>query len=93
MKTGCDELGQILAHQVQFIADTGAYATLGPAVVDFAVEHATGPYRIPHVDIEGLAVYTNNGVLDTWQVKSKRLSEALDDHSLCAKQSHEVQSC
>lgn len=62
MKTGCDELGQILAHQVQFIADTGAYATLGPAVVDFAVEHATGPYRIPHVDIEGLAVYTNNGV-------------------------------
>lgn len=62
MKTGADQYGNILAHKVHILADTGAYATLGPAVLDFAVEHAAGPYIIPHVDIEGLSVYTNNGV-------------------------------
>ncbi|PLS03230.1 xanthine dehydrogenase subunit D [Neobacillus cucumis] len=62
MKTGVDTEGNILAHKVKIIADTGAYATLGPAVLDFAVEHAPGPYIIPHIDIEGLSVFTNNGV-------------------------------
>lgn len=62
MKTGADKEGHILAHQVRILADTGAYATLGPAVLDFAVEHATGPYSIENVDTEGLAVFTNNGV-------------------------------
>ncbi|MCL6454967.1 MAG: xanthine dehydrogenase subunit D [Alicyclobacillus sp.] len=62
MKTGTDADGHLLAHQVRIVADTGAYATLGPAVLDFAVEHAVGPYRIPCVDIDGQSVYTNNGV-------------------------------
>ncbi|MBO9131036.1 xanthine dehydrogenase subunit D [Bacillus sp. 165] len=62
MKTGVDECGNILAHQVRIVADTGAYATLGPAVLDCTVEQASGPYLIPNVDIEGLSVYTNNGV-------------------------------
>lgn len=62
MKTGVDEAGKILAHQVCIIADTGAYATLGPAVLDFSVEHAAGPYIIPNIETEGLSVYTNNGV-------------------------------
>lgn len=62
MKTGANQDGTILVHQVRIWADTGAYATLGPAVLDFAVEHATGPYYIPHVDVEGVSVYTNNGV-------------------------------
>lgn len=62
MKTGADQNGRVLAHEARIVADTGAYATLGPAVVDFAVEHSAGPYAIPNVDLEGLAVYTNNGV-------------------------------
>ncbi|WP_246040231.1 xanthine dehydrogenase subunit D [Ectobacillus funiculus] len=62
MKTGADENGQIVAHEVRILADTGAYATLGPAVLDFAVEHAIGPYVVPNVSTEGLSVYTNNGV-------------------------------
>ncbi|OAH53235.1 xanthine dehydrogenase subunit D [Domibacillus aminovorans] len=62
MKTGASKTGKIVAHEVQIIADTGAYATLGPAVLDFAVEHASGPYIIPNIDIEGLSVFTNNGV-------------------------------
>ncbi|MFC4322851.1 xanthine dehydrogenase subunit D [Litchfieldia salsa] len=62
MKTGVLSDGKILAHQVRIVADTGAYASLGPAVLDFAVEHSTGPYMIEYVDVEGVSVYTNNGV-------------------------------
>jgi xanthine dehydrogenase D subunit len=62
MKTGSDKYGKILAHKVKIISDTGAYSTLGPAVLDFAVEHAAGPYVIPNVDVEGVSVFTNNGV-------------------------------
>ena len=61
-KTGTDTSGKILAHQVRIIADKGAYATLGPAVLDFAVEHAAGPYIIPNIETEGVSVFTNNGV-------------------------------
>ncbi|MEW9701896.1 xanthine dehydrogenase subunit D [Paenibacillus sp. SI8] len=62
MKTGVDAEGHLLAHQVRILADTGAYATLGCEVLNFATEHATGPYVIPNVDIQGTSVYTNNGV-------------------------------
>ncbi|WNR45068.1 xanthine dehydrogenase subunit D [Paenibacillus roseipurpureus] len=62
MKTGVDDQGKLIAHQVRILADTGAYATLGCEVLNFATEHAIGPYRIPHVDVEGTSVYTNNGV-------------------------------
>ncbi len=62
MKTGTNSKGKLMAHQTSIIADTGAYATLGPAVLDFAIEHAAGPYSIPHVETEGWSVFTNNGV-------------------------------
>ncbi|MCM2675666.1 xanthine dehydrogenase subunit D [Alkalicoccobacillus plakortidis] len=62
MKTGVDQTGRLLAHQTTIKADTGAYSTLGPAVLDFSVEHATGPYVIPAVLTEGFSIFTNNGV-------------------------------
>ncbi|MFZ4452600.1 xanthine dehydrogenase subunit D [Salibacterium aidingense] len=62
MRTGTDQKGHILAHKVEITADTGAYSTLGPAILDFAVEHAAGPYIIPHVEVNGVSVFTNNGV-------------------------------
>lgn len=62
MKTGANDEGKILAHKVDIVADTGAYSTLGPAILDFAVEHAVGPYIIPNVEVNGISVFTNNGV-------------------------------
>lgn len=62
MKTGMDRNGKLLAHQVTIVADTGAYSTLGGPVLNFATEHSIGPYRIPHVSIKGVSVFTNNGV-------------------------------
>lgn len=62
MRTGCDKAGRLLFQQVDILADTGAYATHGPEVLDAAVEHAPGPYRYEAVDIHARLAYTNNGV-------------------------------
>ncbi|AOM84033.1 xanthine dehydrogenase subunit D [Salisediminibacterium beveridgei] len=62
MKTGMTKEGKLIAHAAEIISDTGAYATLGGPVLNFAVEHTVGPYQIPHVSLAGRAVYTNNGV-------------------------------
>ena len=59
---GCDQYGALHALDCRLIMDTGAYASLGAEVLALAMEHAGGPYRIPHVSIEGAAVYTNNPV-------------------------------
>jgi xanthine dehydrogenase molybdenum-binding subunit len=42
------------------IGDSGAYASVGGKVLERAAGHACGPYRVPNVDVETLAVYTNN---------------------------------
>ncbi len=60
-KTGVTKSGKLTALQARIIADTGAYASLGPAVLDVMVEHAAGPYFVPNVKIDAFSVYTNNG--------------------------------
>ncbi|MGF9696325.1 molybdopterin cofactor-binding domain-containing protein [Paenibacillus sp. MABNR03] len=62
MQTGISREGIIQAHRVRITADTGAYATLGAPVLNFCTEHCLGPYSIPNVDVEGVSVYTNNGL-------------------------------
>jgi xanthine dehydrogenase molybdenum-binding subunit len=42
------------------IGDSGAYASVGGKVLERAAGHACGPYRVPHVDVEARAAYTNN---------------------------------
>ncbi len=58
--TACDENGKLTAMKARIIADTGAYASLGGPVLQRACTHAAGPYNYQNIDIEGLAVYTNN---------------------------------
>lgn len=62
MKTAAKKDGTLLANQVTAYADTGAYASLGGAVISLAIEHSCGPYFIPNVDLDGYCVYTNNGI-------------------------------
>ncbi|MDI6860666.1 MAG: molybdopterin-dependent oxidoreductase [Caldisericia bacterium] len=61
-KTGVKKDGTLVANEVYIYADTGAYASLGGPVVNLAIEHSCGPYRIPNTHIEGFCIYTNNGV-------------------------------
>jgi len=62
MRTAVNEDGELLANKVRIVADTGAYASLGPTVLDVAMENSVGPYRIPNIDIDAYLVYTNNGI-------------------------------
>lgn len=59
-KIGCDAEGHILAVRARIIGDKGAYASVGAKVLERAGGHCTGPYRVPAIDMESLAVYTNN---------------------------------
>jgi CO/xanthine dehydrogenase Mo-binding subunit len=60
LKTGVKRNGKLTAWQAELVADTGAYASLGPLVVIRACFHATGPYVIPNVKTDAYCVYTNN---------------------------------
>ncbi len=62
MKTAAASDGTLVANKVELIYDTGAYAAMGPAVLDVAIENCSGPYRVPNIDIEATLVYTNNHV-------------------------------
>ncbi|MGY4830638.1 xanthine dehydrogenase family protein molybdopterin-binding subunit [Sphaerotilaceae bacterium SBD11-9] len=62
LRTGCDAAGRLRLQQVSILADTGAYATHGPEVLDAAQEHALGPYAYDAVAIDGRLAYTNNGI-------------------------------
>lgn len=62
MRTGCDADGRLLAQDVDVLADAGAYASLGPGVLETALEHSAGPYVVENVTTRGRLVYTNNGL-------------------------------
>ncbi len=62
LETGADSQGRLMALRARIICDTGAYASYGVAVATRSAVHVTGPYRVDNVDIESLAVYTNNPV-------------------------------
>ncbi len=59
-KLACDGDGRLTAFRARIIGDTGAYASVGAKVLERAAGHATGPYRVPCVDVESVAAYTNN---------------------------------
>jgi selenium-dependent xanthine dehydrogenase len=57
---GCDAEGRLTAARVRILGDSGAYASVGGKVIERAGGHACGPYRVPAVDVESIAAYTNN---------------------------------
>jgi len=57
---GCDRGGRLTALRARIVGDKGAFASVGTKVLERAAGHAAGPYKVPAVDIESLAVYTNN---------------------------------
>jgi CO/xanthine dehydrogenase Mo-binding subunit len=59
LKTGVKKDGTLVARETRVIYDTGAYAEKGPTVCEQASTGAVGPYRIPHVKVDGYCVYTN----------------------------------
>ncbi|MEU1372599.1 xanthine dehydrogenase subunit D [Streptomyces triculaminicus] len=57
---GATRDGTLLYMTCRIVLDGGAYASSSPAVVGNAASLSAGPYEIPHVSVEALALYTNN---------------------------------
>lgn len=57
---GATRDGKITHMRCRIVLDGGAYASSSPAVVGNASSLGAGPYVIDDVDIEALALYTNN---------------------------------
>jgi xanthine dehydrogenase molybdenum-binding subunit len=57
---GCDAEGRLVALRSRIVSDAGGYASTSAKCALRAACHAGGPYRIPNVDVEAKAVYTNN---------------------------------
>jgi CO/xanthine dehydrogenase Mo-binding subunit len=58
-KTAVTKDGKLLAQEIEFVIDGGAYCTLSPVVLSRGTIHAAGPYFCPNVRIESKAVATN----------------------------------
>lgn len=59
---GCDAEGKLTALRARMVGDGGPYASVGMKVLERAAGHASGPYLFPNVDVEAIAVRTNNPV-------------------------------
>src|ERR1039457_3946537 len=58
-RTAVDRNGKLLAMDIEFVIDGGAYATLSPVVLSRGTIHGAGPYYCPNVRIRSQAVATN----------------------------------
>ncbi|MDA0298259.1 MAG: molybdopterin-dependent oxidoreductase [Actinobacteria bacterium] len=61
-KASCDANGRLTALHVRAIGDSGAYASVGMKVLERMAGHASGPYEVPTIDVEAIAVRTNNPI-------------------------------
>jgi CO/xanthine dehydrogenase Mo-binding subunit len=58
-KTAVTKDGKLVAMEIDFAIDGGAYCTLSPVVLSRGTIHAAGPYVCPNVRIKSRAVATN----------------------------------
>lgn len=58
-RTAVNKEGKLLAMEIDFAIDGGAYCTLSPVVLSRGTIHAAGPYFCPNVRIMSRAVATN----------------------------------
>ncbi|MFQ5851758.1 MAG: xanthine dehydrogenase family protein molybdopterin-binding subunit [Candidatus Binatia bacterium] len=62
IKSGVMKNGDLTAREMKIFWGAGAYAEKSPTVCIRGSLPAPGPYRIPHVKVDGYAVYTNKPV-------------------------------
>jgi carbon-monoxide dehydrogenase large subunit len=66
-KTGVKQDGTLVAREMTIYWGAGAYAEKSPTVCIRGSLPAPGPYRIPHVKVDGYAVYTNKPVAGSYR--------------------------
>src|SRR4029077_13885713 len=58
-RTAVSKDGKLLAQEIDFVIDGGAYCTLSPVVLSRGTIHAAGPYYCPNIRLHGRAVATS----------------------------------
>jgi CO/xanthine dehydrogenase Mo-binding subunit len=58
-RTAVTKDGKLLAGEIDFAIDGGAYATLSPVVLSRGTIHAPGPYHWPYMTVRAKAMATN----------------------------------
>ncbi|MDQ1612376.1 MAG: hypothetical protein QOG00_2307 [Pyrinomonadaceae bacterium] len=58
-RTAVTREGKLVAMDIEFVVDGGAYATLSAVVLSRGTIHAAGPYTCPNVRVRSRAVATN----------------------------------
>ena len=58
-RVGATPQGHLIAAEVDYLLDGGAYATLSPVVLFRGTVHACGPYRVPNVSVDARVVRTH----------------------------------
>jgi CO/xanthine dehydrogenase Mo-binding subunit len=61
-KMGCTKDGRLLAMEVRFYWDGGAYTEYGVNITRASGYSSTGPYEVPNVKTDSYCVYTNHPV-------------------------------
>ena len=59
-RTGVKKNGRITAAEIEMVSDAGAYPYLSPYVLLYATVGACGPYRVDNLNVDSVAVATNN---------------------------------
>ena len=59
VRLGFTRDGLLVAAECDAAFDVGAYADIGPRIIQKGTYTATGPYRVPHLRLHSNAVYTN----------------------------------
>ena len=62
LAVGSDAEGRLTAVVAKMVGDSGPYASVGMKVLERAAGHASGPYTVPNIEVESIAVRTNNSV-------------------------------
>jgi len=60
MRTGCTGDGTLTFRQADVLLDNGAYTSWGPTIPVIMMRTTSGHYRVPVVDFNAQAIYTNN---------------------------------
>ncbi|MBI4876745.1 MAG: xanthine dehydrogenase family protein [Acidobacteria bacterium] len=60
IRSGFDPDGRLLALDIDFLIDGGAYTTLSPVVLSRGLIHSTGPYQCDNARLRGRAVASNH---------------------------------
>ena len=59
IKFGASKEGKIIAAEMLYLIDSGAYTDTSPTMAKAIAAACTGPYNIPYVTCDSLSVYTN----------------------------------